>query len=107
MSEVLHINDNQFETEVLNSDKLVLVDFWATWCGPCKMIGPYLEELAEELPDVKIVKVDIDKNSAYATKYGVMSIPNLLLFKNGEIVNRQIGALPKSELKAFIESALD
>ncbi|MGN0902216.1 MAG: thioredoxin [Succinivibrio sp.] len=107
MSEVLHINDNQFETEVLNSDKLVLVDFWATWCGPCKMIGPYLEELAEELPDVKIVKVDIDKNSAYATKYGVMSIPNLLLFKKGEIVNRQIGALPKSELKAFIESALD
>ena len=96
---VLHINDDQFETEVINSDKPVLVDFWANWCGPCKMIGPFIEELADEMGN--------DKNSAYAAKYGVMSIPNLLLFKDGEIVNRQIGALPKSELKAFIENSIN
>jgi len=104
---VLHINDDQFETEVINSDKPVLVDFWANWCGPCKMIGPFIEELADEMDNVKFVKVDIDKNSAYAAKYGVMSIPNLLLFKDGEIVNRQIGALPKSELIAFIENSIN
>ncbi|NLK84645.1 MAG: thioredoxin [Aeromonadales bacterium] len=104
---VLHINDEQFDHEVLNSDKPVLVDFWANWCGPCKMIGPFIEELAEELPDVKFVKVDIDQNSTVATKLGVMSIPNLVLFKNGEIINRQIGALPKNELKAFIENSLN
>ena len=65
---VLHINDDQFETEVINSDKPVLVDFWANWCGPCKMIGPFIEELADEMDNVKFVKVDIDKNSAYAAK---------------------------------------
>ncbi|MGN1280392.1 MAG: thioredoxin [Succinivibrio sp.] len=103
---VIHITDDQFETEVLNSDKPVLVDFWAKWCGPCRSIGPFIEELSEEMDNVKFVKVDIDENSAYASKFGVMSIPNLILFKNGEIVNRQIGALPKGELKAFIENSL-
>ena len=105
MSEkVLHIDDSQFEEEVLKSDKPVFVDFWAQWCGPCKMVGPIVEELAEEMENVKFVKVDIDQNQASAAKSGVMSIPNMLLFKDGNIVNRQIGALPKNELKAFIEN---
>lgn len=103
---VLHITDAEFEQEVLNSDKPVLVDFWAPWCGPCKMIGPFIEELSEEMENVKFVKVDIDESSTFATKFGVMSIPNLILFKDGEIVNRQIGALPKTELKAFIENSI-
>ena len=101
---VLHIEDSQFEQEVLNSDKPVFVDFWAQWCGPCKMVGPIVEELAEEMENVKFVKVDIDQNQEYAAKYGVMSIHNMMLFKDGNIVNRQIGALPKNELKAFIEN---
>lgn len=103
---VLHIDDSQFEEEVLKSDKPVFVDFWAQWCGPCKMIGPIVEELADEMENVKFVKVDIDQNQEYAAKYGVMSIPNMLIFKDGNIVNRQIGALPKNELKAFIENNL-
>ena len=104
---VLHIDDSQFENEVLKSDKPVLVDFWAQWCGPCKMVGPFIEELADEMDNVKFVKVDIDKSQEYATKFGVMSIPNILVFKDGNIVNRQIGALPKSELKAFIENSIN
>ncbi len=103
---VMHIDDDQFESEVLHSDKLVFVDFWAQWCGPCKSIAPAIDELAEEMPEVKFVKVDIDKNHEYASKYGVMSIPNMLLIRDGEIVNRQVGALPKNELKAFIENSL-
>ena len=103
---VLHISDDDFQNEVVNSDKPVLVDFWANWCGPCKMIGPFIEELAEEMDNVKFVKIDIDKNSEYAAKLGVMSIPNLILYKDGAIINRQVGALPKNELKAFIENSI-
>ena len=97
---------DQFENEVINSDKPVLVDFWATWCGPCRMVGPIIEELAEEMSEVKFCKVDIDKNSGYAGKLGVMSIPTLLLYKNGEIVGKQVGALPKEELAAFIKNLI-
>lgn len=104
---VLHISDDDFQNEVVNSDKPVLVDFWANWCGPCKMIGPFIEELAEEMDNVKFVKIDIDKNSEYAAKLGVMSIPNLTLYKDGAIINRQVGALPKNELKAFIENSIN
>lgn len=104
MSKVLHINDDQFETEVLKSDKPVLVDFWATWCGPCKMIGPILEELAEEMDQIKICKIDIDQNSGYASKLGVMNIPTLLIYKDGQLVGKQIGALTKHDLKNFIEN---
>ncbi|MBQ9273642.1 MAG: thioredoxin [Succinivibrio sp.] len=101
---VLHISDNEFEQQVLKAEQPVLVDFWATWCGPCRAVAPLIEELAEELPNVKFVKVDIDQNTAYASQYGVMSIPTLLLFKNGEVAGKQIGAISKSALKGFIES---
>ena len=104
MSKVLHINDNDFEQEVIKSDIPVLVDFWATWCGPCKMIAPSLEELSEEMPEVKFVKVDIDKNGVYAAQLGIMSIPTLLIYKDGEVVGKQIGAMPKDAIKSFIES---
>lgn len=101
---VVHINDEEFETAVLKSDVPVLVDFWAPWCGPCKMVGPTLEELSEELEGVKICKIDIDQNTAWASKLGVMSIPTLLLYQDGEITAKQVGALPKEELKNFIVS---
>ena len=103
---VLHINDDQFEQEVIGSDRPVFVDFWAPWCGPCCMVGPFIDELAEEMPNVKFVKIDIDKNTEVAAKLGVMSIPNMIVFKDGNIVNRQIGGLPTNELKAFIENCL-
>lgn len=104
MSKVLHLNDSDFENEVINSDVPVLVDFWATWCGPCKMIAPSLDELSEEMPNVKFVKIDIDKNSGYAGQLGIMSIPTLLIYKNGEVVGKQVGAIPKDSIKNFIES---
>ena len=104
MSKVLHLNDSDFENEVINSDVPVLVDFWATWCGPCKMIAPSLDELSEEMPNIKFVKIDIDKNSGYAGQLGIMSIPTLLIYKNGEVVGKQVGAMPKDSIKNFIES---
>ncbi|MBU3826734.1 MAG: thioredoxin [Candidatus Anaerobiospirillum merdipullorum] len=101
---LLHITDDDYENEVIKSTVPVLVDFWAPWCGPCKMVGPILEELANEMEQVKICKIDIDQNSAWASKLGIMSIPTLLLYKDGEVVGKQVGALPKEELKGFIES---
>lgn len=101
---VLHITDEDFEKEVIKSEIPVLVDFWATWCGPCKMIAPSIEELADEMPNVKFVKVDIDKSSGYAGQLGIMSIPTLLIYKDGEVVGKQVGAMPKDAIKGFIES---
>ena len=103
MSEVLHINDVDFESVVVNSDIPVLLDFWAPWCGPCKMITPVLDELAPEFAGkVKIVKMNVDDNQATPAQFGVRSIPTLLLIKNGQVVATQVGALAKTQLANFI-----
>jgi len=103
MSEVLHINDADFESVVVNSDIPVLLDFWAPWCGPCKMIAPVLDEIAPEFAGkVKIVKMNVDDNQATPAQFGVRSIPTLLLIKNGQVVATQVGALPKTQLANFI-----
>lgn len=101
---VLHIeNTKQFEDEVLKSDKPVLVDFFATWCGPCKMVSPLVEQVGEEMSgEVKVVKVDIDKNNDVASQYGVMSIPTFILFKGGKDVDKQVGSMPKPGIIDFI-----
>ncbi len=102
---IVHTSDAEFEADVLNSDKPVLVDYWAEWCGPCKMIAPVLEEIATEYGDrLKICKLDVDANQAIAIKYSVKSIPTLTLFKNGEIEATRTGALSKSQLATFIDS---
>ena len=107
MSEVLHINDADFETTVVQSDIPVLVDFWAPWCGPCKMIAPILDAIAPEFAGkAKIVKINVDDNQLVAGQFGVRSIPTLLLFKNGQLVATQVGALPKNQLAAFINQHL-
>ena len=101
MAEITITNEN-FEQEVLKSDIPVLVDFWAVWCGPCRMVGPVLEEIAEERDDVVIGKVNVDEEQELAAQFGVMSIPTMILFKGGEAVNKIVGAMPKeSILKVF------
>ena len=99
---VLHLTKENFESEVLKSDKKVLVDFWATWCGPCQMVSPIIEELGEELTDVKVCKVDVDKEPEISIQYNIMSIPTLIVFVNGEIANKTIGACTKDEILDFI-----
>jgi len=100
------VTDNNFHVEVLEADKPVLVDFWAPWCGPCRIIAPHLEELAGEREDLEVVKLNVDENPQTAARYGVMSIPMLLLFKGGQPIHQIIGAMPKSRLVQEIEPAL-
>jgi thioredoxin 1 len=101
------VSDATFEAEVLKSEEPVVVDFWAEWCGPCRMIAPALEEIAGALGDkVKIVKLNVDENPATASKYGIMSIPTLMMFKNGELASRQIGAAPKQKLEQWIKAGV-
>jgi thioredoxin 1 len=100
------VSDADFEAQVLKATEPVVVDFWAEWCGPCKMIAPALEEIAGSLGGkVKIVKLNVDESPATAQKYGIMSIPTLMLFKNGELASRQVGAAPKQKLEQWITSA--
>ncbi|HEX2232414.1 MAG TPA: thioredoxin [Thermoleophilaceae bacterium] len=100
------MTDNNFQAEVIESETPVLVDLWAPWCGPCRIIAPHLEELAREREDLRIVKLNVDDNPQTAAKYNVMSIPTLLLFKNGQVAHQIIGALPKNRLVQEIEPAL-
>jgi len=99
--------DDNFEGEVLKSDKPVLIDFWAPWCGPCKAIGPVVEELAEELKDsIKVMKLNVDENQKTALNYGVRSIPTLILFKDGKVLDTLIGLVPKERLQDFVKKSL-
>ena len=104
---IVHVTDSSFEDEVLKSDTPVLVDYWAEWCGPCKMIAPVLDEIAKDYSGkLKICKLNIDENAETAPKYGVRGIPTLTVFKNGDVEATKVGALSKSQLTAFLDSTL-
>ena len=103
----LELNDSIFEEKVLKSDKPVLVDFWAEWCGPCRMVGPIIDELSKDFEGKAVVgKIDVDANQEFAAKYGVRNIPTVLLFKDGELVSRQVGVAPKKTYEDAINAAL-
>lgn len=107
MSDIAHVTDDSFEQDVVNSDTPVLVDFWAEWCGPCKMIAPVLDEIAKDYAGrLKILKLNIDENPNTPQKFGVRGIPTLMLFKNGELESTKVGAVSKSQLAAFLDSNL-
>ena len=99
---VLHINKDNFHNEVLNSEKPVLLDFFASWCGPCRMVSPILDEIAEEREDIKVCKVDIDQQPELASRFRVMSVPTLMVMKDGNIVEQSIGAKPKHQILAMV-----
>ncbi len=105
--QIVHTNDNNFESDVLQADKAVLLDFWAEWCGPCKMIAPLLDEIAEQYADkLTVAKLNIDENPNTPPKFGIRSIPTLMLFKDGTVQAQKLGAMSKSQLTEFLESNL-
>ena len=99
---VKDMNKENFQEEVVQSDKPVLVDFWASWCGPCRMVSPIVDEIAQERPDVKVVKVNVDQEQELALQFGVMSIPTLVVMKNGKLANKTVGAKPKAQILAML-----
>ncbi len=106
MADITAVTDNNFQAEVIESDTPVLVDFWAPWCGPCRMVAPVLEEIASERDDVRIVKLNVDENQQTAAQYEVLSIPTMILFRNGQVATKVVGAMPRKRLEAQLEPAL-
>jgi len=103
----IEVNDSNFDEIVLKSDKPVIVDFWAEWCGPCRIVGPIVSEIAEEYQDKAVIaKLDVDSNPGISAKYGIRNIPTILFFKNGEIADKQVGAVPKSNLESKLQALL-
>ena len=99
---VINVNRNNFSSEVLDSQKPVLLDFWAPWCGPCRMVSPVIDEIAKERPDIKVCKVNVDEENELAGRFGVMSIPTLVVMKDGAIINKSMGARPKNAILAML-----
>lgn len=99
---VLTITQNNFENEVLKSDKPVLLDFWASWCGPCRMLSPVVDEIAEENPQIKVGKINVDEEGDLAASFGVMSIPTLVVIKNGQVLNQSVGVVPKQKILGML-----
>ena len=99
---VININNNNFQDEVMHSEKPVLLDFWASWCGPCRMVSPIVDEIAAERRDIKVGKINVDEQPELAAQFGVMSIPTLVVMKNGKVINQAVGARPKAQILAML-----
>ena len=99
---VININKNNFQDEVMHSDKPVLLDFWASWCGPCQMVSPIVDEIAAERSDIKVCKINVDEQPELAARFGVMSIPTLVVMRNGKVINQAVGARPKAQILAML-----